>query len=175
MQKIRKNLRLLIIASLSVMILSACGFQLRGSLALPSEIEPIMVIGKKSFRSELFNTLRVYDIKITRDKEQANSTLELIDYQSKRRTVSLGRGDKVAEYQLIETVRYQLLNKQGNTIIKPRTLTDRKILQNDSSQIASTSQERDLLRKEMRNNLIAKIIGQLRAHNFTTEKNQTSQ
>ena len=157
---------------LSTLLLSACGFHLRGSISLPEGVEPIYVSGNNAIATEIRNQLSSNDIQITNDITQAQYQLIISDHSAQKRTVSLGEGGRVAEYQITINTSFTIKDRQGKTLVEPRQLSTRKIIRNDPNNVISTAEEEALLRSEMQQNLASKIIRQLRAANFRATNNQ---
>ncbi len=152
-----------------ILLLSACGFQLRGTVELPEGVEPIYIGGLSSsgqLSIELRNLLSAYGVELNRDAAQANYQLIILEQTTDKRTASLGAGARVAEYQLIESVSFELRNSQGSTVLGPHELTQRKIMPNDPNKVVSTAEEEKILRREMLQQLAAKIARQLRAFDY---------
>lgn len=158
---------------LAITIVNACGFHLRGSQAvtLPDGVEPIYIGGSNTnspLHVELRRLLKAYDVRLSDKAVDSNHQLIVLEQSSDRRSASIGRGARAAEIQLIENVSFQLQNNQGEIIIGPEAVTERRILRNDPNQVASTSSEENLLRREMLSNLAAKVVRQVNAADFQT-------
>ena len=160
---------LLVVSSL----LLGCGFQLKSSINLPSGVEPFYISGPGNIKTDIRNYFAIYNIKTTNDKALASHTFEVINYSNKQQEASLGDGSKVLEYLLLQTVSFQIRNKQGQVILGPKSITEQRILKNDPRAVGSTGQERQLLIKEMKQSIISRATTQLRAFNFATPKQQT--
>ena len=159
--------RLLVLAV--ALLISACGFQLRGSVNLPAGVEPIFIGGEHANSQlgiEVRNLLNGNDIELADTQDSANYRLIITERNSQIRTLSLGGGTTAAEYQLTETATFELLNKQAELVLGPRTITQRSILRNDPNQVLSSGQEEQLLRREMLANLASQIARQLGSFSY---------
>jgi LPS-assembly lipoprotein len=160
------TLTLLIIIS---MIITGCGFKLRGAVDLPAGVEPIYIGGIDSSAQisiELRNILSAYGVELTTDPVAANYQLIVLDVSSDRRSATLGEGAKVAEFQLTETVTFELNNTKDQTVLGPRKISTRKIIPNDPNRVVSSVEESKIFKREMLQNLAGKIARQLRAFDF---------
>jgi LPS-assembly lipoprotein len=156
-------------ALLTVLVVSGCGFQLRGSVDLPKGVEPIYIadVGSSSqVVIELRKLLTAYGVTLTTEPKQANYQIAILEQRADKRTAAIGEGARITEYQLIETVSYQLLNEKKQTVLGPNTITERKIMPNDPNKVVSSSKEEAILRRDMLRNLAAKIARQLRAFKY---------
>ncbi len=161
------NRRLLLTSA--IVLLTACGFQLRGNVDLPQGVEPIYIggINKHSQLSvELRNLLTSSGIQLSDQAGDANYQLNILDSLSHKRSTALGDRALIVEYQLIETVNFELLSKDGQRVLGPNKITARKIMPNDPNKVVSANEEEKILRREMLKNLAAKIVRQLQSFNF---------
>lgn len=169
------TLNKLCLTLLLTLTVGACGFQLRDNVSLPDGIEPIYLAGDKQDQLfiELSNLLTASGVQLTEEAHQANHQLLILKSEKDKRTASLGSGARVAEYLLIETVSFEMLDKKGQAVFGPVTLSERKIMQNDPNKVVSSQQEETLLRKEMLQNLAAKIARQVGSFNYKKAPQKT--
>jgi LPS-assembly lipoprotein len=155
------------IAVISLCLLVSCGFHLRGSVELPAGIEPIYIADQSnSFANTAKNLMNAYGIKLSDNINTANHHLVIIKQDQDKRSTALGEGARVIEYQLTESVTFELRDTKGKTIIGPNTITERKIIPNDPNKVASTNEEEKILRRDMLQNLAAKITRQLQSFDY---------
>ncbi|MFT5691824.1 MAG: LPS-assembly lipoprotein [Oceanicoccus sp.] len=167
MLRFTNRITTLLLLSAMAMV-SACGFQLRGTASLPEGTEPVYLDGASGqLGIELRNLLNASGVKLSDSIKDANSQLLIKKRRSNKRAAALGEGARVIEYQLIESLSFELRSTNGEIIFNPSRLIERKIINNDPNKVASSSAEELLLRREMLQNLAAKITRQLRA--FDTE------
>ncbi|MEE8059212.1 MAG: LPS assembly lipoprotein LptE [Pseudomonadales bacterium] len=151
------------------LVLSACGFHLRGNVNLPDGVEPIYIGGlsaNNQLSIALRNLLTANNVDLSTEADQAKYQLIILDQSTDRRTIGLGESARATEYQLIETVSFELRNKQGIPVIGPVKITERKIMPNDPNQIVSSSAEEKILRREILQSLAAKIARQLQKFDY---------
>lgn len=151
------------------LLISACGFHLRGSVNLPAGVEPIFIGGEHANSQlgiEVRNLLNGNDIKLAPTAESANYRLIILEQGRDTRTLSLGGGTTAAEYQLTESAKFELQNAEGETVLGPRELTQRSIMRNDPNRVLSSGEEENILRREMLTNLAAQIARQLGSFNY---------
>lgn len=124
-QLARKHLRAFIFLTLALS-LYACGFQLRGSINLSSNMSPIYLEQNSLFdlARELNSLLAANKINVVDNVQQSKSQLILLSEQKGRRVLSVDGSGKAREY---------LLSYQVNFIIK--------INQADASEIKNTEEQ----------------------------------
>lgn len=151
----------LAIASVLSVLISACGFQLRGQMDLPDYIEPIFITNANSqLGIEIRNLFSSNNVALTEQAADANYKLVLLKQDHDRRTLSIGADANAVEFQLIETAVFAIEDGAGNIVLAPKTLTERRVMRNDPDQVVSKGEEEALFRDEMRRSLAAKIVRQ---------------
>jgi LPS-assembly lipoprotein len=155
------KIKTLAIAGLLSALLTACGFQLRGQLNLPDNIEPIFISAANSqLGIEIRNLFSSNNIALTDQAGDANYKLVLLQQERDRRTLSVGADANAVEYQLIETAVFAIEDGSGKVVLAPKTLTERRVMRNDPDQVVSKGEEEALIRNEMLRSLAAKIVRQ---------------
>ena len=153
-------------------LLGGCGFQLRGNIDLPAGVEPYVITGVGSTSPlgiELHNILSAHGVELTDNEKQANYKLVILKHTQDKRSSAIGAGAHIIEYQLIETVEFEVRNKANQISFGPRKLVERKALANDLNKVVSANKEEHILRKEMRQRLVAKIARQIRIFDYTSD------
>lgn len=141
------------------LILSSCGFQLRGSLPL-EKYPAIYLQGDKhsELLRQLGQQLERNQVKLL-DSSDAQSTIFVLDSDSlQRRTLSLFPNGQVAEYELIYKVNYQLVLPGQEP--RPYQIELYRDYQDDPSRALAKSKELDLMLTELRSQAVARIIRQ---------------
>lgn len=145
---------------LTTLLLSSCGFQLRGQLPM-AKYPAIYLQGDK--HSQLLAEL---SMQLSRNNVQlpAQSSADIpqitLDRDSlQRRTLSLFPNGQVAEYELIYTVNYQLQLPNQEPV--PYQIELFRDYQDDPNRALAKARELDLLLAELRGQAVARIIRQL--------------
>lgn len=151
-------------------LLSACGFHLRGSngsfmlpfatmyIGLP-DTSPLAIDLKRYIRA--VGSTEVVDI-----KNGADAVFEVLSDPEKNRTktiLSLNSNGRVSEYQLGYSINFRVLDKAGNQLLGPTSISlNRPITFNDSQVLAKETEEAQLYR-DMRNDMVQQIMRRLAA------------
>ena len=152
--------------------ITGCGFQLRGALDLPEGVEPIAITGVASntqLAVELRNQLKANGVQLATKDGPYNYQLAVLDTDKDKITTAIGEAARTIEYQLIESIEFELLNNKGQRVLGPSKIVERRIMPNDPTKVVSTGEEEEILRREMLQNMAAKITRQLRAYKFSVE------
>ena len=151
-------------------LLSACGFHLRGSngsfmlpfatmyIGLP-ETSPL-AIGLKRYIRAIGST------EVVSTKDGADAVLEVLNDPERNRTktiLSLNKNGRVQEYQLGYSINFRVLDKAGNQLLAPTTISLVRPITFDESQVLAKETEEAALYRDMRNDLVQQIMRRLAA------------
>lgn len=144
-------------------ILSACGFQLRGSAQLPFSSLHVVGAGNTPLGQELRRSLRTSNVRLEDAPGQAEATLHILSEIRDRLILSLGGQGRVREYTLLYRLAYQLTGKSGVVITPPTEIQlKRDISFNDNEALAKESEEA-MLYRDMQTDAVQQLIRRLQA------------
>lgn len=152
--------RNLLVAGMAL-LLSACGFQLRGTGETSFALNELNLQARNSYGEtaqqleELLkdNGVRVYP--------GARYTLDLVREQSRQRTASYTSSARSAEYELTSVLEYEFRGPQ-NTLLLEDKVEVQKVYVHDSSNLIGSDQESSQLRQEMRRELLQQLSMRIR-------------
>lgn len=151
-------------------LLSACGFHLRGSngsfmlpfatmyIGLP-DTSPL-AIGLKRYIRAIGST------EVVSTKDGADAVLEVLTDPERNRTktiLSLNKNGRVQEYQLGYSINFRVLDKAGNQLLAPTTISLVRPITFDESQVLAKETEEAALYRDMRNDMVQQIMRRLAA------------
>lgn len=155
-----RRLSLLWTSLLLSLVLSGCGFTLRGTAPL-QKYPAIYLQGDahSELLTQLGSQLQRSQVKLL-DGQQADSPVfVLVEDSLKRRNLSLFTNGQVAEYELIYTLDYQLILPGQDPV--PYRIELNRDYQDDPNRALAKSRELDLLLSELRSQAVSRIIRQL--------------
>lgn len=155
-----RRLSLLWTSLLLSLVLSGCGFTLRGTAPL-QKYPAIYLQGDahSELLTQLGAQLQRSQVKLL-DGQQADSPVfVLVEDSLKRRNLSLFTNGQVAEYELIYTLDYQLILPGQDPV--PYRIELNRDYQDDPNRALAKSRELDLLLSELRSQAVSRIIRQL--------------
>lgn len=144
------------------LLLTACGFHLRGQAALPVQLKQLAFESDAPYSllsTQLQQTLANMGVTLT-DKA-APITLKLSKDDFSQTTATSGATNQLTTYAISYTVSYQLLNAAGKPLIEPRSITINRSFTANNNQMLGSSNEQTLLQQDMRREAIMQIINQL--------------
>jgi len=150
-------------AALLVLLLAACGFQLRGAadlpfdtLYLPGATGGIALELKRNIQAG--SATRVVD-----DPKAAAAQLLFSEETRTKEILALSTGGRVREFRLIYRVGFRVGDGKGGDFVPPSTVTlTRDITYNDEVALAKETEEQQLFR-EMQADMVQQIMRRLAA------------
>lgn len=130
---------------LCCLLLSACGFHLRGSADIAEPLRQLTLITPERSRSQLEPVLR--------RQLQANGvilnsgsgyTLQITSESRSRREATLGANADIDEYELTTKVSFEVKDPQGNPVLQRKILAERTYDYDSDKETASSAQEAQL-------------------------------
>jgi LPS-assembly lipoprotein len=143
----------------TLLLLSSCGFHLRGSVDLSPALSEIAVKGAiTDIAPDLRRALKNAGVQVT---DSASMVLQLRAEQYGKRVLSVDSLGRAQEYGLSYTVRFSLKDKKGVAWISEAPVTQTRDLRFDASAVLGTSSEEAQLKTEMRRDAVSQILRQL--------------
>ena len=143
------------------LLLSACGFQLRGTGGASIGLDALHVSAQDSHsptRQQLVETLRSSGVAVN---DSARYQLQLLAEPVQRRAVSYARRSTPAEYELTRSLVFQIADREGRPLIGPETLTVRRAYAADRDNLVASGEEEALLQREMGEDLVRQLMFRL--------------
>lgn len=153
-------------ALLATLALSACGWQLRGASALPPAVSPVYIEGRTPFAPidrHLSRQLEAAGVELTDSRTQASSVLRILGSEAGRRLLTVDGRGKGLEYELFETLEFDLTDRTGSELVPPQRLLARQALLNPEIETLGKAREQDDLREAMREDLAIRAVDRLEA------------
>ncbi len=154
-----------ILSVLLVFALAGCGFQLRGQVEVPPELERIHITGL-SQDNELFRLLKNYlssgGVEIVASPAEA-ARLRLGQFQQLRDILVVGTDGRVREYRLISGITMSLQGRDGEQLIENQDIRVFRDFLYDPDDVLGKAEEERILREEMTRELAQQVIARLTA------------
>ncbi len=146
-----------------LLALPACGFTLRGAQegALPfTSVQLQAAQANSSFLQQLREAL--LSAQVSTGNGQSPYALRIGAEQSDTRTASVNGRARAAQYDLQLAVEVSL-ERDGVALYGPQVLSAQRSYFEDIANIAGSTEEMEMLRAEMRQELVQQLLGRLRA------------
>lgn len=148
--------RNLMVAGLAL-LLSACGFQLRGTGEAEFALAEIDLQARDSHGQTVQQLKDLLESNEVRVYPGARYSLNLANEQTRQRTASYTSSARSAEYELTTTLDYEFRGPQNTQLLRDRVEVQR-VYVHDSNNLIGSSQEGDQLRQEMRRELLQQLV-----------------
>jgi LPS-assembly lipoprotein len=144
-----------------LVVLTACGFKLRGNVELPPALQDTYIQSKDPFTGmarALRTQLKQSGANLLEDREAASAILTISHERSENRILSVGSSGKATEYELFDEVTFSLSDKDGKVLIAPQTLRMTRDLVFDQNELLGKISEAEGIHRQMRASLARQII-----------------
>ena len=154
----------LIAGILSLLLLcTGCGFQLRNNVELPPQMAKTQMVVDDEY-SPLARRVRVMleqnGVQFVGSKS-ASAILEIPVNSVVTDVLTIGDNARVREYRVSHTVRFRLLDANGEVLVDWQNLRQAREVSFDEQQILAGSREQEYLKKELAETLSRLLIARL--------------
>ncbi len=141
-----RNVFLILLLSL----LSACGYHLRGSIALPEALKNIYIFGaSQGLQSEMLVMLRASKGKIAASPNDAGVVVKVLKEDMRTRVLSIGTTGKSSEVEMDYYLRFQFYDNQEKPLLDEQTIELAREFFNDQTAVLAKDNEQTLISKEI--------------------------
>lgn len=153
-----------------LLFLTACGWHLRGQVDLPASLRILDVnLSAVDYTSQNAIKQSLLSNGVTINKD-ANYQLKVLKETQSKRTLAVTSNAKASEYELIQTLEFQLFNQQQQAVTEILVVTTFKTLLYDANAEIGKAQEEHNLRLEMKQANAYKILLRLKNIAFIPPK-----
>jgi len=158
----------LILAILASLMLSACGFQLRGITEL--SFKTLYLQGATlSISRELNQSFKANGIRVVENKSDADLLLEMLNETNEKRILSLSGGGKVREYELNYHVSFRTREPANPIWSAPQTVQSRRDYSYSDDALLGKLDEESQLNTDMRSDAVREVLRRLSAIKLTAK------
>jgi LPS-assembly lipoprotein len=156
-------MRLLFLALACTLLLTACGFQLRGDADLPPEMKKTQLVIDDQYSTLARRVKTMLEQNGVRfvGPDEATAILEIPENQVVTNVLTIGNNARVQEYRITHTVEFMLSDAKGNVILPPQTLRQTREISFDEQAILATSREQEYLQEDLAENLARLLVTRL--------------
>jgi len=145
-------------------LVTACGFQLRGTAALPFQSIYVQAPSTSRFATQLKRAVRAgSSTQVAEQAEGAEVTLQILNELQEKRILSLSGGGRVSEYELRYRVSFRLTDAKNREHIPASEILLRRDFSYSDDQALSKDSEEALLYRDMRDDAVQQLVRRLQA------------
>lgn len=143
------------------LLLSACGFHLRGAGVDNIKLDELHVVihdQHSQTHQQLLEALRANQVKVS---SSAPYHLQFLDEIESRREMNKSKRSGPIEFELNQRVSFQITNQTGRALVGPETVSAHRTYVHDQNNVVGSSEEEAMLQREMRQELIRQLMFRL--------------
>lgn len=153
-----------IIPIVCALLLTACGFHLRGMIDVPTWINNVAIISKnndKELVSILKAQLEGYNIQVSPEQSTATYWLTINRVALQQQIISVGASTNPRQYALTLTIEWSLQTRKGQMLSNLKRVQSTRQLTVNNDRILGSNDEQSILMGEMKQDAVIQIINQL--------------
>ncbi len=145
------------------LLLSACGYHLRGAFQLPENMKSVYIEGASPQLREQFNqVIKSSSAKLANSRSGAGIVIKIFDENFNRRVLSLSSRGKTNEFELFYRLDYELANAGDASLMARQPVEVRREYYNDQQFMIAKDNEETVIRKEMYLQAVHTIVNRAR-------------
>ena len=148
--------------AMSMVLVSGCGYHLRTwDLNTAFERAHVVADNTVNFSRELARALELAGVGLVDEPKDADVVVALTNQRESRYLVSVTGQARAAQYAMTLEVSFAARDGDGKALLAPQSLRAERVFFLDRSNIVGASEEQALLLREMRTDLVGRILRSL--------------
>ena len=142
---------------LAAWLLAGCGFQLRGSAALPAEMAVTYIQSGQPYSTladDFAAALKAREVSVTEQRSDATAVLRIHGNELEKRILSVNTAGKVLEYELRQTVQFSVVTAANQPLLEMQSVILSRDYLYSSTDILGKEREDLEVRKTLQRNLV---------------------
>ncbi|MGR8933773.1 MAG: LPS-assembly lipoprotein LptE [Gammaproteobacteria bacterium] len=137
-------------AAFLALLLTACGFHMRGTMLLPEAMQNIYLENASStLATEVKKTLKFSNAKIVSSKQSAGVIIKIVNEQFRTISLSISSHGKTNEFELFYSLDFEILDAEGKILQPKKNMIITRSYFNDQTQVLAKGNEATLLRQQI--------------------------
>lgn len=144
-----------------------CGFRLRGAQTLPIDTLFLALPVNSPLGAEITRVVRSStNTQVVTDRKEAQAIFELLGESRQREVLSVNAQGRAREYQLRLLTSFRVVDPNGIELIPATTLTARRDIAFNESELLAKESEEALLYRDMQSDLVRQMVTRLQGMRF---------
>ena len=138
-------------------LLSACGFQLRGTGTNEMALKELNVTARDAYGQTVVQLRKALQGSGVNVASGAPYTLDLVNERDDQRTASYSGSARSSEYELSNMLQYEIRGQNNLSLLNDK-IEVQKVYVHDGNNLTGSDQEASQVRREMRNELVQRMM-----------------
>ena len=148
----------------AALLLSGCGFKLRGALDLPEDIRTVQVMAPPELRNDILTLLESGGVGVSTNGGGADARITVTSERFSRRVLSVDpTTGKEREFELAYTLDFGVTDRGGRAVIENGKVNLLRDYVFDPEAVIGAGREEELLREEMRRDAVRQLMRRIEA------------
>jgi len=163
-KNINLRFRISLLVLLIAIIITGCGFHLRGDIVLPELYERVHVVsrGHSNVGRALSEALENVGTKIVPSPETATSVVTVVSSGTQRKALNVA-GKAIREYELQLDISFVVQDHKGVQLAEQQTVSVLRNFKNNPNNVLGVDNEEAIIRKEMMKPAIFQVLRRMKA------------
>lgn len=133
-----------------VLLMSACGYHLRGTVALPDGVKKIYLEGASmQLREQFRRVLRSASAELMDSPQDANIVIKIANEVNDQRVLSLSARGRSNELELYYRLQYDLVKSDNTVLLESQPVEIKRQYFNNQQEVVAKDNEQQIIRNEM--------------------------
>lgn len=151
-----------ILITFAILLLTACGYHLRGDIDLPQGMENIYLeAASGALQQEMQKTLKSSQVKLVSSPAEAGLVIKFAREDISSRIMSISTVGRANQFQLIYQLVFSIYEPSGKLLLADQNVNIKREYFNDQTDILGKSNEETVIRTEMYQQAVASIMGRI--------------
>jgi LPS-assembly lipoprotein len=148
---------------LTVLLLTACGYHLRGAIDLPSEMKSVYIEGASPSLQEQFRkAFASSNVQLVTSRSAAGTIITVSNEENLKRALSLGASGYANQYGLEYRLNYEVTDVNNKPLVTSQPISIKREYFNNQQLILGKDNEEIVIRNEMYQQAVRTIVNQVR-------------
>ncbi len=145
------------------LLLSACGYHLRGPLELPAGLKNVYLAGGSGELQQQFNSaMKASSVGIASSSETAGMIVRIFNEDNQRRVLSLSSTGTANDFELEYRFDYELVDSKNKVLMPRQSVEIKREYYNDQMAVIAKGNEETVIRNEMYQQAVRSIVNRAR-------------
>jgi LPS-assembly lipoprotein len=145
------------------LLLSACGYHLRGAIELPAGMKNVYLEGGSAQLREQFNrAMEISSVPLASSPDTAGIIVKIFDEDSQRRGLSLGSDGTANDFELSYRFDFELVDAKKKVLSVRQPIEIKREYYNNQLAVIAKDNEETVIRNEMYQQAVRTVVNRAR-------------